>query len=280
MTDADTVQFVVDASGRKLAPSRLPVDSLSLGRGVFETVLFLSGKPVFAREHEARLRASCAELAIASDEEARGIFRVGLVRAAQRPLAAARGRIAVFAPSHRGSAAGLIALEKAGPAPVSVSLMISDARRSSDEPLYRHKTVNYLANLLLREDARRCGYDDAVILDTDGNVAEASVANMFLRVGGGLVTPKAGPVLPGIVRAWVLENAGGAGAFVEERDVPSSALDTCDFAFATNSIIGLVPVSRILTRNLLPASEVSWFQRLSKAYRQVLDSASSGAPAP
>ena len=266
----ETHYELIDPSGRALASSQIPVDALSLGRGVFETILFINAAAVFRRRHVDRLVASCRALQIADEGQAKALFDHAEQFARRHPGPRVRVRLAVFGePGGRG-AVGLMALRPAGQPKASMKLILADSCRNTSSPTAAHKSVNYLDNLLALGEAKAAGFDDALWLDESGNVAETSTANIFLEIAGALVTPSPGAILPGIVRGWLLETAGKAGVRVLEGKIPAESLGRVERAFVTNSIIGLVPVSQIGRRPLGNAAEAEWFAALQDAYTCVL----------
>lgn len=124
---------------------------------------------------------------------------------------------------------------------------IAKVRRNETSALSRIKcAAGLLDGLLAREAARDAGFDDAIMLNTRGQVAEATVANVFLVRDGRLVTP---PVedgaLPGVTRAAILDLAREAGFEVAEEGVTTEELRAADEAFLTNSVMGVMPISRL-----------------------------------
>jgi aminodeoxychorismate lyase len=118
--------------------------------------------------------------------------------------------------------------------------------RNEKSPLARHKTLNYLEPILARGFARRRGANEALFLNTQGRVAEAGAANIFLVRDGSLVTPSIEEgALPGIVREVVIRLAGEQDLPVEERPVEAGEFLSAAEVFITNSLIGLAPVVRI-----------------------------------
>jgi branched-chain amino acid aminotransferase len=86
--------------------------------------------------------------------------------------------------------------------------------------------------------ARAQDADEALLLDDDERLLEASVANVFVSIGGRLVTPPlTRPILPGLTRADVVAALG-----VEERDVTLEDLAGADEIFLTSSLARAVPV--------------------------------------
>ncbi len=109
------------------------------------------------------------------------------------------------------------------------------------------------------------------MLDSDGHLACASAANIFIWANGRLLTPSVDcGVLPGIVRAAILELAPGLGIETREDRIAVSRLPEIEGAFLTNSLIGVVSLTRIGER-ALPAHPLT--ARLAAAYELLLDSA-------
>src|SRR5205823_12510642 len=114
-----------------------------------------------------------------------------------------------------------------------------------DNPLARHKTLNYWGQRLAFERARSLGADEALLATPDARIWEGTRTNLFLVRGRSLVTPgTVGPVLPGVMRALVLERAPDAGLATSEEDVTIDDLDAADEVFLTNAVRGVVPVGR------------------------------------
>jgi len=262
---SDGMRFIIDCRGADADSADLPIDALSLGRGVFETMLVASGTIAFRDEHLSRLTASCVALGIAKADSVESLFAAAEARIGCLKPMRARMRLAVFAGNGGSEPVALVAASDAVRVE-SVSLWLSPERRAKDSLLARHKTVDYLGSLLAREEARRHGFDDALIMDTAGNIAETTTANVFFHIDGALITPRLDCILPGVVRAWVLSTAGPLGMSVGEDAVPEAALSCAHSAFVTNSVIGLVPVSRIGDRALGDVSAADWFVRLRSAY--------------
>jgi branched-chain amino acid aminotransferase len=85
-------------------------------------------------------------------------------------------------------------------------LVTSSIRRDEDSPLSAIKSLNYLPGVLARMEAAERGADDALLLNRAGRVAETSIANLFVRLGGVWLTPPvAEGALPGIRRACLLD---------------------------------------------------------------------------
>ncbi|MGQ9731108.1 MAG: aminotransferase class IV [Candidatus Zipacnadales bacterium] len=124
--------------------------------------------------------------------------------------------------------------------------LISSIRRNTFSPLSRVKSLNYMECILAKQEAKRAGADEAIFLDTDGNLAEATAWNLFLVNGRTLKTPSTrGPILPGITRQIVIRLARQRGLEVEEGTYAPSCLQQAEEAFLTNSLYGVVPVGTV-----------------------------------
>ncbi|HZG24628.1 MAG TPA: aminotransferase class IV, partial [Chitinophagaceae bacterium] len=92
-------------------------------------------------------------------------------------------------------------------------------------------TGHYVNSILASQEAKAAGYDEALLNDMNGNVAEGPGANVFFEKNGRLVTPPPGNILPGITRATVIEICQALGIPVEERLFTTSELKQADAAF-------------------------------------------------
>jgi branched-chain amino acid aminotransferase group I len=116
-------------------------------------------------------------------------------------------------------------------------------KRNLSSPLVKIKSANYLDNILAKAEAKSQGAHEALMLNTDGFVAEGSMSNLFLVTQGRLITPDNNSgILPGITRACIIELAHAAGIPVEERQVKPEELAGADEIFLTSSIMEVIPV--------------------------------------
>jgi len=126
-------------------------------------------------------------------------------------------------------------------------IKVSVSRRgfSRDCPMVEHKTLNYLPNILWRRAAKKHGFDDTILLNTDGFISEASTSNVFIVKGKKIYTPslRCG-ILPGITREEVIRLAKKFLDVSESRISPREA-QNADEVFLTNSLAEIVPVVKI-----------------------------------
>ncbi len=114
----------------------------------------------------------------------------------------------------------------------------------------RVKSLNYLNNVMARIEAVESGFDEAILLDIRGFVAEAPGENIFIGKDGMLKTPKAHNVLDGITRKVVLEIASEVGLPAEEADLTLYDLYTADECFLTSSFSRVHAVAEVDGRSI------------------------------
>ena len=131
-------------------------------------------------------------------------------------------------------------------------VVFDDARKAGPDVLNPEAKVAaaYLGPMLARRRAIAAGADEVVLLDSDGNLAEAPVANVFAVVGGALWTPPLGRILPGITRDAVLAIARAEGIVVREEPLPPEAFAAADEAFLTATSLPIAPIGSVNGRPL------------------------------
>jgi branched-chain amino acid aminotransferase len=90
---------------------------------------------------------------------------------------------------------------------------------------------HYVNSILASQEAKAKGYDEALLTDMNGYIAEGPGANVFFEKDGRLYTPATGNILPGITRATVFELCGKLGIEVEEGQFTPHDLSRADAAF-------------------------------------------------
>ena len=128
-----------------------------------------------------------------------------------------------------------------------IDLLTSSLRRPSPDSVDpAMKSLNYLNSVLAKREARLRGADEALILNASGNVAEASVANLFAVSQGVVKTPPVSEgALPGITRASVLEIAEETGLDSRECVLGRMDLFAAEEVFLTGSGARIVPVASL-----------------------------------
>jgi branched-chain amino acid aminotransferase len=254
---------------------------LLYGDGLFEGMRVYGGRVFRLDRHLARLAAGARALSLALPGGTDALREIVLATARAHGGAEAYIRLIVT----RGEGAlgvdptscrhpRIICLvdrvaiypeEKLG---AGVDLVTASLRRPPPDVLDpRVKSLNYLNNALAKGEARRQDADDALLLNREGQVAEAAVANVFVVRDGALWTPPGSDgALEGINRATVLELARELGIATAERSLGRFDLFAAEEVFLTGSGVGgLVPV-RSLDREQVGAGPGPVFRRLRAAF--------------
>ncbi|MFD2568282.1 branched-chain amino acid transaminase [Pseudotenacibaculum haliotis] len=103
-------------------------------------------------------------------------------------------------------------------------------------------TGHYVNSILSTNEAKKEGYDEALLLDMNGNVAECSGANVFMEKDGKLYTPPRGHIMAGITRSTIIEICKEEGISIEEKHFTLEELkqaDACFFTGTAAEVIGL-----------------------------------------
>jgi branched-chain amino acid aminotransferase len=116
-------------------------------------------------------------------------------------------------------------------------------------PTQAKATGLYMICTLNKHMAERAGFDDALMLDWRGLIAEGTGANVFLVIDGELHTPTPDCFLDGITRRTVMELARARGLTVVERGIPLADLDRAQEVFFTGSAAEVTPIGSIDARS-------------------------------
>ena len=126
---------------------------------------------------------------------------------------------------------------------------------------------HYVNSILATTDAKKRGFDEALLLDANENVAEGSGANIFIEKGGKLYTPALGNILAGITRATVIELCHMLDIEVIEKTISVDELKNADSAFFCGTaaeIIGIHTIDDTVYRQKWSDSIGSTIQRAYK----------------
>ncbi|MGK0188460.1 MAG: branched-chain amino acid aminotransferase [Verrucomicrobiales bacterium] len=225
---------------------------LLTGDGVFETLCVYNGRPFAESRHYQRLLRSAAALGLAvPSQESLSSAMTAVIEA--NDLSDARVRITLtggIGPlgSDKGATEDL-ALIAAGTLPNhadTASVITVPFLRNEHGALAGVKSTSYGENVVALAHARKHGGNEAIFANIAGNLCEGTGSNIFIVLGGKLLTPTlASGCLAGITRAIVLELCDEIGLPVEETDVPIATLTKVDEAFLTSSLREVQPIALI-----------------------------------
>lgn len=264
---------LVDASD-----ATVPVSDhgLTVGDGVFETMRTERGIPFAMTRHLRRLQASLDGLGLTldrSDDELRG----ALVAVAETVDGPAKVRLTVTAgPGPLGSGRdddGLTVVVAAAALdawPESGEAITVPWRRNEHSAVAGLKTTSYAENVVALARAREQGATEAILANTAGRLCEGTGSNVFVVMGGEVLTPPlSSGCLAGVTRALVLE-ALDVDVVVREADLPIAALTDADEVFLTSSTRDVQGQHRVDDRTLpapgpVTAAVAEAFARLAAA---------------
>jgi len=133
-----------------------------------------------------------------------------------------------------------------------MSMIVSWVRRDPvDATTHEIKSLNYLNSILAKIEANNAGVDEAIILDTNGFICEATAENIFIVKDGKIITPPStsGP-LPGITASVVKEIAQDLGYQVIEKGITVVELYGADEAFVTGTAAEIMPIREVNKRRI------------------------------
>jgi len=135
-------------------------------------------------------------------------------------------------------------------APMTVGF--SKHRKNHPESVPPHAKIvgNYVNSYLSTMEVRKRGYQEALLLDTMGFVAEGPSSNAFFIKNRKILTPHLRAVLPGITRSAVIHALREMNYVVEETDLRPDDIIDCDEAFFTSSVVGVHPVRSLEGRKI------------------------------
>jgi branched-chain amino acid aminotransferase len=243
-----------NGSLRELADAKIDTlaHGLLYGAGVYDSLLLRRGVAVALDRHLARLTLGASRLGLTVPE-------VEIVRSAIGDLSSARGlsdgrvRITLAAGPSQSVRPGvpegnivIITLIPLLPAKSSAAITMAPFRRNEHGALTGTKHTACAENILAQRAALAAGFDEAVFLNTAGQLCEGAFSNVFLvREGRVLTPPLSSGCLPGVTREVVLELCRLHAIPCGEEELYAGDLGLADEIFLTSSIRGLQPVSRL-----------------------------------
>lgn len=160
-----------------------------------------------------------------------------------------------------------------------VTVITSSFRRPAPDTLSPSiKSLNYVNNVLARMEANDCDADEALMLDANGYVAEATADNVFIVTPRGLATPRTATNLNGITRETVLEIARDRGIPYEERPFGLFEVWTAREVFICGTGAEIVPVLMVDRRTIGSGGIGPVTQQIIDEYARVVRSTGTAIP--
>lgn len=129
---------------------------------------------------------------------------------------------------------------------------------------------HYINSIMATQEAKDKGFDEALLLDIEGFVAEGPGANFFIEKDGVLHTPQLGSILPGITRATVLEICNEVGIEVVERKITLNDVKEADSAFMCGTAAEVIGVASLDEYVFPKAWNESLGVIIQKAYKKLV----------
>jgi branched-chain amino acid aminotransferase len=129
---------------------------------------------------------------------------------------------------------------------------------------------NYMNSILAHQEAAQDGYDEALLLDVDGFVAEGSGENVFIVRNGKLITPDLTSALEGITRDTIVQLAGEIGLQVVEKRITRDEMYTADEAFFTGTAAEVTPIRELDNRAIGDGKRGPITEKLQSMYFDIV----------
>ncbi len=146
------------------------------------------------------------------------------------------------------------------------------ARHHVNAKMTNGKTCgDYVNSILAKREALLDGYDEAVMLDTQGLVSECSGENIFVVRDGKIKTPPLGTILDGITRATVIQVARDRGMDIEEAGITRDDLYIADEIFLTGTAAEVTPIREIDHRSIGSGKRGPITEQLQSAFFEIVE---------
>jgi branched-subunit amino acid aminotransferase/4-amino-4-deoxychorismate lyase len=251
-----------------------------LGDGLFETTRVAEGRPFRLAQHLDRLSRGAEFVRIKLPFSPKDIQKFAADLIARNSLSDAILRVTLTrGPGARGySAKGAsqptlaLTLHPLPPQPsdepLQWSLVTASFRIPASDALSAFKSTSKILNVLARAEAEAQGADEALLLNTNGEVAEAAGGNLFWVYHDKICTvPTGRGVLPGITRAVVLEICQTLGLETNKRVIKPEMLRNAEGIFVTQSALGIIPV---VAFDGLPVAPSPLVDQIASGYDELL----------
>lgn len=248
------------------------------GWGVFTTLGIYDGVLFEFARHWRRMERDARLLAVALPEDSGKVLhdlmelvRRNEVRNGAMRLCVVRSKGGFWEGPGSGNASDLVAMTAdLNRWRETVALGVAEQARHAASPFAGTKILSWSHNLVLAEKAVRDGFDEVILLNERGEVAECTSANIFVAKDGTTYTPPlSSGALPGITRLVLLEEINSTSMPVREKVLRLEDLYQADEVLISSTTRLLLPVDRILDRRIAKSGSDGWpvATRLREALR-------------
>lgn len=153
-----------------------------------------------------------------------------------------------------------------------IDVMVSQFVKPGKEhtPVNSKIIGNYTNAILASSQAKKLGYDEALMLDPEGFVAEGPAANFFIEKDNKIYTPPTDYALPGITRQTIINLAKQWGIEVEEKKIHLEEVYEADYAFFTGTATEVTPIGSVNGEKVKGEWEDTSGHMLYMMYRQLV----------
>jgi branched-chain amino acid aminotransferase len=231
-----------------------PADrGLTLGDGVFETLLVIGGVAMWRQAHLNRMERAATELgidfpSIEIDEAITQLCEKCMTEAWVLRLTLTRGVTSRNLWEDGTAPTFLATIARTDPRFMftSVEVITSKVMRNETAPSSRMKTLSYIDQVFAARQAHAAKASDALLFNSKDVLAASTIANVFVLSGHELATPAVNEgALPGVVRRFLIDSAPQIGFTLREGGITRAELQAADGVFLTNSLRLLRPVTAL-----------------------------------
>lgn len=260
--DSFKKQTIIYQDGKFIPYQSAGVDfasqTIQYGFGAFEGIRAYqtaNGIKLFkAKEHFERLKSSCEQIYLPFtwdiNQLIKDTYRLlevnNIKNAYVRPLVSAEHGMSMIASSK--SHIAIVAWEFEsyyGGDLLRTCISSYEKPNPQSSPINAKISGNYINSVLAVSEAKRKGFDEAILLDMYGYVTESSSANIFIEKDGKLFTPAKGNILQGITRNTVLQIAKQLDIQVIEENLTANDLKAADAAFLCGTAVEIIGIKSV-----------------------------------
>ncbi|HTN19295.1 MAG TPA: aminotransferase class IV [Pelobium sp.] len=137
-------------------------------------------------------------------------------------------------------------------------------------PIKAKITGNYINSVMAISEAKRNGFDEAILLDVNGFITETTSANVFIEKNGKLFTPLKTNIMPGITRATVIKIAEQLDIEVEEKNITVEEFKNADSAFACGTAVEIIGIKAVDNQVYPLSFDLSLGANIQRVYRSLV----------